>query len=68
MAVKDRVHVPEQPAEIRKTNFLEVSLGYTPELAQQEASRCLQCKIPTCISGCPVGIDIPGFIKEIAKG
>ncbi|MCX7654269.1 MAG: NADPH-dependent glutamate synthase [Fervidobacterium sp.] len=68
MAVKERIHVPEQPADIRKSNFSEVSLGYTPELAQQEASRCLQCKVPTCIFGCPVGINIPGFIKEIAKG
>lgn len=68
MAVKERINVPEQLPETRKSNFLEVSLGYTSELAKQEASRCLMCKIPTCVSGCPVGIDIPGFIKEISKG
>lgn len=68
MAVKDRVPVPELEPSVRKGNFLEVSQGYTFELAHQEAQRCLQCKVPTCVSGCPVGIDIPGFIKEIVKG
>ena len=68
MAVKDRIQLPEQSAEVRKHNFDEVTIGYTLELAQEEAKRCLQCKVPTCISGCPVGIDIPRFIKEIVDG
>lgn len=67
MAVKDRVEVLEQPAEKRKNNFDEVALGYNYDMAKEEAKRCLQCKVPTCISGCPVGIDIPGFIREIVK-
>ncbi|MGC8903356.1 MAG: NADPH-dependent glutamate synthase [Fervidobacterium sp.] len=68
MAVKERIEVLEQDTNVRKKNFEEVSLGYTLEMAKEEASRCLQCKVPTCVSGCPVGIDIPGFIKEIVKG
>jgi len=68
VAVRDRIPVPELEPDIRKHSFSEVSLGYTLEIAQEEAKRCLQCKIPTCISGCPVGIDIPGFIKEIVAG
>ncbi len=68
MAVKDRIEVLEQPAEQRKNNFDEVALGYNYDMAKEEAKRCLQCKVPTCISGCPVGIDIPGFIREIVKG
>ncbi|WP_448376630.1 NADPH-dependent glutamate synthase [Fervidobacterium sp.] len=68
MAVRDRVQVPELDSSVRKHSFSEVSLGYSLEMAVEEAQRCLQCKIPTCISGCPVGIDIPGFIKEIVAG
>ncbi|MEJ5256632.1 MAG: NADPH-dependent glutamate synthase [Fervidobacterium sp.] len=68
MAVKDRIEVRELEPEERHHTFSEVSLGYTYEMAQEEAKRCLQCKVPTCISGCPVGIDIPGFIREIVKG
>jgi glutamate synthase (NADPH/NADH) small chain len=49
MAVKDRIQLPEQSAEVRKHNFDEVTTGYTLELAQEEAKRCLQCKVPTCI-------------------
>ena len=60
--------MPEQAPEVRRRNFDEVPLGYTPEQAQIEAKRCLQCKKPTCVSGCPVNIDIPGFIKFIADG
>ncbi len=60
-----RQRMPEQTPEQRKSNFFEVPLGYTPELAQKEALRCLQCKRPTCMDGCPVEIDIPGFIKLI---
>ncbi|MBW2058882.1 MAG: NADPH-dependent glutamate synthase [Deltaproteobacteria bacterium] len=60
--------MPEQPPEVRKRNFDEVPLGYSPEAAQLEASRCLQCKKPKCVEGCPVGIDIPGFIRLIEEG
>ena len=63
-----RQAMPEQPANERRRNFKEVPLGYTPEMAKTEASRCLQCKKPLCVGGCPVGIDIPGFIKPIAEG
>jgi len=68
VAVRDRIPIPELEPDVRKHTFSEVSRGYTLEMAQEEAKRCLQCKIPTCISGCPVGINIPGFVKEIAKG
>jgi glutamate synthase (NADPH/NADH) small chain len=63
-----RQAMPEQPAQERRHNFKEVPLGYTPEMAKLEASRCIQCKKPGCIEGCPVGIDIPSFIKPIADG
>ncbi|MFN3534493.1 MAG: NADPH-dependent glutamate synthase [Desulfatiglandales bacterium] len=63
-----RQKMPEQEPEVRKRNFLEVPLGYTPELAMKEASRCLQCKKPSCMEGCPVSIDIPGFISLIREG
>lgn len=62
-----RQKMPEQEPKIRAKNFDEVPYGYTPELAQLEASRCLQCKKPKCIEGCPVEIDIPGFIKLIQE-
>jgi len=65
---KPRVAMPEQAPQIRARNFLEVPTGYTPEMAMEEASRCLQCKKPGCVDGCPVGIDIPGFIKLIVEG
>ena len=58
----------EQKPEVRKRNFDEVPLGYTPELAMKEAERCLQCKKPACIPGCPVAIDIPAFIAHIKAG
>ncbi len=64
---KDRVPMPEQDPKVRATNFLEVPLGYTPEMAVEEAKRCLQCKKPACVCGCPVNINIPGFIKLIAE-
>lgn len=57
-----------QEPEERIKNFGEVCLGYTPQEAVIEASRCLNCKVPKCREGCPVNIDIPGFIKEIANG
>ncbi len=63
-----RQPMPEQPPEERRKNFNEVPLGYTPELAMKEASRCLQCKNPSCVKGCPVGVDIPSFIRLIKEG
>lgn len=60
--------MPEQEPKIRARNFLEVPTGYTMKMAQDEAARCLQCKKPGCVSGCPVGVDIPGFIDLIAQG
>lgn len=63
-----RTPMPEQKPEIRRRNFDEVPLGYTPEMAMQEASRCIQCKKPSCMEGCPVQVDIPGFIKLIKEG
>ncbi|MBW1937441.1 MAG: NADPH-dependent glutamate synthase [Deltaproteobacteria bacterium] len=63
-----RQPMPEQDPRIRKRNFEEVPLGYTKELAVKEAERCLQCKKPSCMEGCPVSVDIPGFIKSIKEG
>ncbi len=63
-----RVKMPEQEPLVRARNFQEVPLGYTPEMAMEEAGRCLQCKKPACVEGCPVEIDIPGFIHLIKKG
>jgi glutamate synthase (NADPH/NADH) small chain len=60
--------MPEQPPEERVRNFLEVPYGYTPELAAAEASRCLQCRKPACVEGCPVAVDIPGFIRRVVQG
>lgn len=65
---KHRVPVREQEAHIRATNFQEVCMGYNAEEAMQEAKRCLQCKNPRCVTGCPVSINIPGFIKCVAEG
>jgi glutamate synthase (NADPH/NADH) small chain len=67
-ALKMRVPMPEQDPRQRVKNFEEVPLGYTPEQARTEAERCLQCKKPVCITGCPVEVDIPGFIQLIAAG
>ncbi|MEE1421933.1 MAG: dihydropyrimidine dehydrogenase, partial [Gemmiger sp.] len=58
--------MPSQEPNIRNKNFKEVALGYTEEMAVNEAKRCLQCKNHPCRSGCPVEIDIPGFIKHVA--
>jgi len=63
-----RQRMPEQEPKARARNFNEVPLGYTPEMAQLESSRCLSCKKPKCIEGCPVEIDIPAFIERINKG
>ena len=60
--------MPSQEPNVRNKNFKEVALGYTEEMAVNEAKRCLQCKNHPCRSGCPVEIDIPGFIKHVAEG
>ncbi|MCR6514233.1 NADPH-dependent glutamate synthase [Clostridium sp. LY3-2] len=63
-----RVAVREQDPKVRATNFKEVCLGYNEEEAMKDAKRCLKCKKPMCRQGCPVSIDIPGFVKEVAEG
>ncbi len=63
-----RQAMPEQEPVERAGNFEEVPLGYPPETAMLEATRCIQCKDPRCVAGCPVGIDIPGFILAIEEG
>jgi len=63
-----RQKMPEQDPKKRAKNFNEVPYGYSPKTAMLEASRCIQCKKPLCIDGCPVEIDIPGFIGLIAEG
>lgn len=65
---KKAVPMPKQPPEVRIRNFNEVALGYTEEQALEEASRCLQCPKPQCVQGCPVGIDIKGFITLLREG
>ena len=64
---KERVPMPEQDPHERRSNFNEVALGYTPEMAVAEAMRCLQCKTAPCVGGCPVNIAIPAFIKLIQQ-
>ena len=64
----NRVQMPRQNPKVRAKNFNEVALGYSMKQAREEASRCIQCKKPACIEGCPVEIDIPGFIKAICDG
>ncbi len=68
MDVLKRVPVREQEPSVRAKNFEEVCLGYNKEEAMLEATRCLKCKNPKCVLGCPVSIDIPGFIKELEAG
>jgi len=63
-----RQPMPEQPPEERVKNFDEVPLGYSEEQALVEASRCLQCKKPKCVAGCPVAVDVPGFVGLIREG
>ncbi|MBN1340112.1 MAG: NADPH-dependent glutamate synthase [Bacteroidales bacterium] len=65
---KIRVHMPEQDPDVRNKNSIEVNLGLTEEQALLEAQRCIDCANPTCITGCPVGINIPKFIKKIEAG
>ena len=64
----DRANMPEQDALLRATNFREVNLGYSLQLAMLEAERCLQCKNPVCIDGCPVRVNIPLFIERLRVG
>ncbi len=65
---RKRIPMKEQPPAERTKNFDEVALGYSAEDAVNEAKRCLHCDTPMCIEGCPVGVDIPKFVKEIAEG
>ena len=60
--------MPEQDPQVRARNFKEVALGYTAEMAQEEAGRCLNCKHPKCVEGCPVNVRIPEFIAKVAEG
>ena len=59
--------MPEQAPDVRNKNFKEVSLGYTEEMAVEEAGRCLHCKNPKCVEGCPVNIRIPEFIAKVSE-
>ena len=63
----EAVPMTKQDATVRTKNFLEVELGYSQEEALAEASRCLTCPKPQCVKGCPVGVDIPGFIKLVKE-
>ena len=63
----ERQHPKEQDAKIRRTNFDAVESNFTPEQAKLEASRCLNCKNPRCVQGCPVNIKIPDFIQAIKE-
>ena len=67
MDVLKKVPIKEQDPKVRAHNFDEVCLGYNMEEARAEAGRCIQCKNPKCVSGCPVSIDIPGFIQELVN-
>ena len=60
--------MPEQDPQVRARNFKEVALGYTAEMAIEEANRCLGCKNPKCVEGCPVNVRIPEFIKKVQEG
>ena len=63
-----KVKMPELDPQVRNRNFEEVAMGYTKEMALAEANRCLVCKNPLCVSGCPVNVKIPDFIKKITEG
>jgi len=62
------VPMPKQAPEVRRKNFNEVALGYTPEQAMAEANRCIQCPKRPCVGGCPVEVDIPDFIRALREG
>ncbi|NMA34716.1 MAG: NADPH-dependent glutamate synthase [Clostridiaceae bacterium] len=64
----EKVRMPEQDPEVRVTNFEEVALGYTDEMAIKESNRCLGCKTKPCVAGCPVNVQIPEFIKLVSQG
>jgi len=64
----NRVPMPKQEVAVRRRNFNEVALGYREQQAVEEASRCIQCKKPNCIKGCPVGVNIPEFIRAVREG
>ena len=68
MDVLKKVPVREQDPKVRATNFDEVCLGYNKDEAMEEAERCLNCKNAQCVKGCPVAIDIPGFVSQIKEG
>lgn len=68
MDVLKKVPVREQDAQVRAANFEEVCLGYNKEEAMEEAARCINCKNAQCVKGCPVAIDIPGFIEKVKTG
>jgi len=63
----NKTPMPEQDPVVRSGNFMEVALGYTQEQAVNEAKRCINCKNPACVSGCPVGIPIPQFLAKVAE-
>ena len=63
-----RQQMPQRDGQERSRDFKEVNLGLAEQVAIREAHRCLQCKTPKCVEGCPVGIDIPGFAKLVAEG
>jgi glutamate synthase (NADPH/NADH) small chain len=63
-----RLHMPEQAPSVRAHEFTEVNLGYSEELARQEAIRCLECAKPTCVSDCPVGVKVKDFVQLIVEG
>ncbi len=73
LTLKERMKVPrqhmvEQPPLLRATNFKEVNLGYSEELARQEAVRCLECAKPSCVDKCPVGVKVKEFVQLIVQG
>ena len=68
MDVLNKIPVREQDAQVRATNFEEVCLGYNEEEAKCEASRCINCKNAQCVKGCPVSINIPGFVEQVKEG
>ena len=65
---KEAVPMPKQEPKVRRENFNEVATGYTEQQALEEASRCLQCPKPQCVTGCPVEVCIPDFIKLLREG